>query len=456
MIQHKNRHAIETKDSYISYEELDLYIEELTISLLDNSNKKRKLVAVYTDNTIESIVMYVTCLKSGYPVMMLGKFSDINYGASVTDAYKPYYIWCKETEVTGYKRLITWKGYALYRIICEVEYKLHDNLALLLSTSGSTGSKKYVRISYDNLKSNTEAIIEALRISKRDKAMVMLPLCYTYGLSIINTYLSVGATLLITDYKVGNKEFWEFFDEHKGTAICGVPLLYDLLRTIHFDWEKHPTLKLATQAGGKLSARTEKYMLEKAFASGFDFAVMYGQTEATARISCHFLNENKAKLGSVGRCIPGGRITNQEGELVYYGENVTMGYASGYEELCLGDMNKGCLKTGDLGYIDEDGFIYITGRTKRIAKLNGIRVSLVELDDAIGEMIDRNIYSVQVRDKIILYIEDDSKEEVRKEMQAQIIESIINFGLSKYDLDIEFIKQLPRDERGKLHFSKEV
>ena len=223
---------------------------------------------------------------------------------------------------------------------------------------------------------------------------------YTYGLSIINSHLLVGAVLLLTEKALTQKEFWNFFKEAGATSFGGVPYTYEMLDRLRFYRMELPSLRYMTQAGGKLIPELHKKFAEYAEKNGKKFIVMYGQCEATARMG--YLPADKAieKCGSMGIAIPGGRFrligldgsTVTEpyttGELVYEGDNVTLGYAECGEDLLKGDEQHGVLETGDMAQFDEEGFYYIVGRKKRFLKIYGNRVNLDEIDRMVkGEFL---------------------------------------------------------------------
>lgn len=412
--------------------------------------KKGSLILIKCRTNVPSIMGYAAAMSCGVAVMLC---EDKDFDLGIIENYAPLYIWQRNEKIpVGYSEVYSEYGYVLLRADNEVGYNINKNLALLLSTSGSTGSSKFVRISRENIAYNTSAIINSLRINESDRAIVMLPISYTYGLSVVNTYLSVGATLLVTEYPVYHSRFWEFAREHSCSAICGVPYTYELIKKFGFLKTPIASLRLATQAGGKLSRDTEKYMLDLALSRNFDFAVMYGQTEATARMTCHILNENPDKLGSAGYVLPGGNIGVEDGELVYKGANVTMGYSDSYRDLAGGDERGGVLYTGDTGYIDVDGFVYITGRKKRISKLNGYRISLDELENLIQAECNTASACVERSDGIHIVLETEISDK-------HIIEIVRNYvakrtGINGRLINIDIICSLPRSESGKILYEK--
>ncbi|MFI6918412.1 AMP-binding protein [Nonomuraea spiralis] len=252
----------------------------------------------------------------------------------------------------------------------------HPDLAVLLATSGSTGNPKLVRLSREAVSANAAAIASALSIMPGEIAPTSLPLHYSYGLSVLNSHLAAGATVVLTEAGLLERSFWTHLDEHKCTSLAAVPYQYEMLRRLRFDRAEHPTISTLTQAGGRLNPE-----LVPLFAAQADrFFVMYGQTEATARITVLPPDRLADKPGSAGQAVPGGRLTIDEGEVVFHGPSVMMGYADSAADLARGDDLGGVLRTGDLGRLDDEGFLYITGRLKRIAKIFGVRINLDDVE----------------------------------------------------------------------------
>ncbi|MFC4111799.1 AMP-binding protein [Nonomuraea zeae] len=252
----------------------------------------------------------------------------------------------------------------------------HPDLAVLLATSGSTGNPKLVRLSRQAVLANAAAIASALSLVPDEIAPTSLPLHYSYGLSVLNSHLVAGASVMLTEAGLLERSFWTHLDAHRCTSLAAVPYQYEMLRRLRFDRAEHPALTTFTQAGGRLSPE-----LVTEFAGQCDrFYVMYGQTEATARIAVLPPDRLADKPGSAGVAIPGGRLSIDEGEVVFHGPNVMMGYAETAADLARGDDLGGVLRTGDLGWLDADGFLHITGRSKRIAKIFGVRINLDDVE----------------------------------------------------------------------------
>jgi acyl-CoA synthetase (AMP-forming)/AMP-acid ligase II len=270
--------------------------------------------------------------------------------------------------------------------------EIHPELSLLLSTSGSTGSPKLVRLRRENVEQNARSIAIGLDIDPDERPITSLPIHYSYGLSVLNSHLLRGACVVLTDHALTAQEFWKVFRQYGCTSMAGVPFSYQILRRLDLDKLELPTLRTLTQAGGRLDPPVVAHFSDLMRRRGGRFFVMYGQTEATARMTILPSERLPEKLGTVGRAIPGGRLEilgaideRGTGEVVYYGPNVMMGYAESAADLARGDELGGVLHTGDLGTLDADGFLTIVGRSKRIAKVYGLRINLDEIEATLRE-----------------------------------------------------------------------
>lgn len=451
--------AIDDKGDKISYSELADVWKDISSII-----PRRKLVFSICSNTIGSMVGYTAFLKNDIVPLLLSSDLDRNLLESLLNTYKPAYIWIPSNrikEFKGYKVKLNLYSYSLLKTNFEEEYELYEDLALLLTTSGSTGSPKLVRQSYKNILANTKSICQYLSIDENERPITTLPMNYTYGLSIINSHLYVGATILLTDKSIMEKDFWEFFKVEKATSFGGVPYTYEILNKLRFNRMELPSLKTMTQAGGKLSPELHKKYAQYAEERKIAFIVMYGQTEATARMA--YLPKEMAleKYGSMGIPIPGGRfslmdINNNEilkpnvvGELKYYGENVTLGYAECGEDLAKGDDNNGVLVTGDMAKRDDDGYYYIVGRKKRFLKIFGNRVNLDEVERIIkGKFQTLDCACTGVDDKMYIYITDAA---YLKEIRTYISQVT---GLNMKAFEVKEIKVIPKNDAGKTLYKK--
>ena len=313
--------------------------------------------------------------------------------------YKPSYIFCEKNKIRNdnlYKSILKYKSYILFERKKNEENVLNKDLMLLMSTSGTTGSPKFVRQSYLNVLSNTKKIIKYLNIKSQDITITSLPISYVYGLSVINTHLLAGATIVLTNRSMVEKKFWDLIATFKVNNFSGVPYNYSIIEKISKKGLPS-SLKYTTQAGGKMNRILIKNIINIYKKHEIKLIQMYGAAEATSRMS--YLNWKYAdkKIGSIGKPIPGGSfylIDKKEkkfkkkfkkGELVYQGKNVCMGYAESLRDLSLPDLNKGLLKTGDIAYKDNNGFYFIVGRKNRYTKIYGIRVDLSELESILSK-----------------------------------------------------------------------
>ena len=408
----------------ISYGQLAEKVSEIGSIIADDSSVKPLIINICT-NTIPCIVGYISFIENGYTVMMIPDTLPLKKYQEIINNYRPDYIYVPETHIlTAHiadnsgcrKKILGYMNYVLYSTrsadndIC----KINDSLALLLSTSGTTGSSKMVRISYKNIESNTVSIIKSLGIERDDAAITSLPCSYTYGLSVINTHIYVGATILVTDYKVADRRFWDFFTSKGGTSFAAVAYTYRMLMRMGFHKWSLPTLNKMTQAGEKLNGTVYEYLTNMSESKHIRFQPMYGQTEATARIAVMPYVDGykvlKEKAGSVGKVIEGGEIIisdkdeNGCGRIIYCGENVTMGYAYGRESLGNADERNGRLDTGDYGYVDKEGFLYICGRKDRYVKYAGKRIELDELESELEREFHVEINVDYIEDVFVIKV----------------------------------------------------
>ena len=437
--------AVVTDDGRrVSYAELKELADEWAAKI-----PRRSLVFLLVRNDLPSLVAYVACLRGGIVPLMLDAGIDEGLLAHFKGIYRPAYMWRAddgggELSATGAESIA-----------------LHDDLALLLTTSGSTGAPKLARQSYRNIEANTESIIEYLKLDASERPITTLPMNYTYGLSIINSHLCAGATLLLTMHGIMEREFWNFFTENAATSFGGVPYTYEMLDKLMFFRRKLPSLKTMTQAGGKILVPLHEKFARYAVENGKNFVVMYGQCEATARMS--YLPPERAldKIGSMGIAIPGGKFSLVDvdgreikepevpGELVYEGENVTLGYAECAADLAKGDERHGRLVTGDIAKVDKDGFYFIVGRKKRFLKIFGNRVNLDETERMVKAAFPGlDCACGGVDDKMRIYLTDDS--------QCSKVRDFISdkTHLNSSAFEVLAIPAIPKNASGKTLYSE--
>ncbi len=424
---------------------------------------RRCLVMCFCKNEMGSLLGYISFLNNNIVPIMVSNELEQSAVYRLLDVYRPDFLWVPDDKISayGFETVYSDAGYSLLKTgNCGV-YALYDELALLLTTSGSTGSPKFVRQSYKNIIANTNSIVEYLELDETERAITTLPMNYTYGLSIINTHLYAGAAVILTEKTIMQREFWQQFKENKATSFGGVPYIYEMLDKLRFFEMDLPYLRTMTQAGGKLSPELHKKFAEYAQKNGRHFVVMYGQTEATARMA--YLPHEKAleKYGSMGIAIPGGKfylidvngneITEPEvtGELVYEGENVTLGYAVCGEDLCKGDEWHGRNVTGDMAKRDKDGFYYITGRKKRFLKIFGSRVNLDETERMVKAAFpETDCACGGVDDKMYVFVTAENYEDRIKKFLSE------KMSLNPSAFEIKHIEKIPRSESGKVLYKE--
>ena len=433
----------------------EIFTYEDVINLSNNLYEKinhRCLVLQLCENSIGSLIGYISFLRNGIVPMMIDKNINIDLLLNLISIYKPEYLYVPTLTLSftsfQYEVLHKENNYFLIKTNYDESYSLHDDLALLLTTSGSTGSPKFVRQSYENIISNTNSIIEYLDIDNNERPITTLPMNYTYGLSIINTHLSIGATILLTSKTLMQKEFWDFFKLYEATSFGGVPYTYEMLRRLRFLSMNLPSLKTMTQAGGKLPLELTKEFAEFAKDRFIKFVVMYGQTEATARMSYLDSDYSLTKCGSIGKAIPGGNFRlGEDKELIYEGDNVTLGYAICGEDLIKEDENIKVLFTGDIAEIDNEGFYYIIGRKKRFIKIFGSRINLDEIEQLIKTIVTE-CACTGVDDKLSVYLTSNKKEEDVKNLLTK------KLSLHTSSFEIKIIDSIPKNESGKILYTK--
>lgn len=440
----------------ISYQELRDKSDYLARKLEDN---KKQLIFLYADNSYQSIISYLAILRSGNTCFIIDDTLACEIKAELVDKYQPETIITKTiTYHNNYNEFVFEDEIHIYSN-CKFNKEnseIHEDLALLLSTSGSTGSPKLVKLTYNNLQSNAESIAKYLNITELERPITSLPISYSYGLSVINSHLLQGATIILTNKSIVLRDFWNVFKNNACTSFSGVPYSYTLLEKIKFQELELPSLTTMTQAGGRLSNAMQNKYYNLALSKSFKFFIMYGQTEATARMSYLPMKKSPEKIGSIGYPIPGGQfriISNQkdvtdeglEGEIVYTGDNVMMGYAENRSDLYKEDENKGRLFTGDIGRRDNDGYFYVTGRLNRFIKLHGSRYNLDEFEKTI-----ENKFGITT----ICYGEDDNLIVGIKSGDVTLLPKIKNkimkiYKIHSSTINIQLISSIPYNKYGK-------
>lgn len=400
----------------------------------------RMLMFHYISNTVEGVAQFLGAAFAGHVIALLDPKLPAQAKSDLAARYNPGIILDNGTE-----------------LVHDRPVELHPELAVLLSTSGSTGSPKFVRLSASNLACNARAIAEVLDIRAPEVGSGHLPLHYSYGLSVLTSHLSAGAPLHLTERGFLDPDFWPQMKRWRIAHLPGVPFHYNTLRRFNFSKLDLPDLRVMTQAGGNLDVRVRKMAHDYMEARGGRFHVMYGQTEAAPRITTLSHEDFAKHAETVGPALPGGRIeiigTNGapdvEGEVIYHGPNVMMGYSEKPDDLVLGDDMKGRLATGDIGRLDEEGRLTITGRINRMGKIAGLRVNLDEVERALSGFGEEFVV-VGKGEVLLLYHLPNADLETLKERALKQLSD--RFTLPKTAYRFQEIAEFSRTSRDKIDY----
>lgn len=440
--------AIDDSGRSITYGEICDFAAEFARQL-----PQRSLIFILSENCIGSLLGYTAALSNRIVPLIISAATEEGLYNHLYELYQPEYLWMPQTKVEGKEIVFSAWGYCLVKTGNQPA-PMYDELSLLLPTSGSTGSPKLVRHSYRNIEANAENVRRLFKLDGTEKAMAILPMHYTMGLSVIASHLLAGATLLLSGRSLLDKGFWATLKE--ATSFTGVPYSYEILTKMRFTRMDLPNLKMITQGGGKLSEAMWNTLAQYAADKGKQFIATYGQSECTARMA--YLPPELAlqKVCCIGIAEPGGQLSivddngnetfegEAQGEMVYRGENVTLGYATCREDLLKGDENHGVMHTGDLARRDKDGCYFIIGRLKRFLKIYGLRIGLDEVERMIKAEYNTDCYCKGDDEKLIVLVTDPK-------LQAVLPEYIEGkTHLFHQRIEVQVVKEILRNEAGKV------
>ena len=442
-IEHIDTHrlaAIDSEGGKVTYGEI--------LQLADYIAKtipERALCFMRVGNNVTSLSWVMASLISRklVPLILNAKTDEALY-SNLLETYKPAYIWQDGTLNRTNNPIVP----------------LYEELSHLLPTSGSTGSPKLVRHCYDNIEAAGLNISTFFEIKETDRPLMVLPLYYTMGMSMVFSHLKVGATILITGRNMTDAVFWKFIKEEHATSFTGVPYSFQILNLMRFFRMDLPDLELLTQGGGKMPHELNVKFAEYCRDHGKRWIATYGQSECTARMAYLPAKWAVEKAGSIGIAVPNGELSlidtvgnpiitpHTEGEMCYRGRNVTLGYARQYIDLERGDERHGFIQTGDLAYFDEDGCYYIVGRMGRFLKLFGMRVGLDECEQIIASDCQIESACVGTDEKMIVYITDANKSQAVKDALVEKTHIVAT------SFEVRVINEIPKNEAGKKLYSK--
>ena len=439
-------------NSTVSYAELGQWVARNRELL--RQIERPALAFQFCPNSPAAVAAYLACLAERIPLGLAEPAAELR--ARVIAAYAPNALILPSAEASpeGFARLGELAGgdLSLWHRPGGYAAAPHPDLAVLLATSGSTGDAKFVRLSFANLESNALAIAGYLGLGPAEIAIQSLPMHYSYGLSVVNSHLVSGGAVAIPKYSFLHPEFWRMAGECRCTSFAGVPYMYETLHRMRLLPTDRPALRTLTQAGGPLRVELAKHYHETARRSGGRLFVMYGQTEATARMAYVPPERLAEKFGSIGMAIAGGRLWLEPvkdepslRELHYSGENVMLGYASGPADLARGDQTGGVLATGDLAECDTDGFFRITGRLNRFAKLLGKRINLASVEAEIAGKFSTPAAAIEGAEGLRVFVAGGDPAQIHGHLAALL-------GVPPSAVAVVALDRLPRLASGKLDY----
>ena len=447
--------AIDDSGEQITYGDLVALRGEMSAVM-----QERELVFCLCENRVGALAGFLALYDCRDVCLMLGTKIDKDLLANLCETYHPSYFWMPESNVKefSFDAVFCYKGY----VLCKTNFDapaMHADLSFLMTTSGTTGSPKLVRHKYGNIESNAKNVAAVFGWRENERGIIDLPMHYTMGLNVIASHLYAGATVLLIEAGLMNPKYWDFIKEQKGSNFTGVPFSYEILNRLRFWKMDLPHLTTMAEGGGKLSDVLFKVFADNAAERGKRFFATFGTTETSARLAYLPPEEATTHIGSIGKAIPEGKLTlvdengqeiaeaDVEGELLYEGPNVTMGYATSIEDLYKGDEFLGLYETGDLAKKDADGYFYVVGRKKRFLKLCGLRVSLDQSEKIISEHFGIECACAGDDAKMNIYITVDGlKEKVGKLISEKT-------GIKTSFFEVIVVNSIPRFDSGKINYS---
>jgi acyl-CoA synthetase (AMP-forming)/AMP-acid ligase II len=416
------------------------------------------VVFLQAESTIDAVVDYLALRAAEVPVVMLDPAMAEADLDRLIASYRPAAVLRASRPIDGYSSATTQDAerFELRRDNDEAPVSWAERAAVLLPTSGSTGNPKLVQLTAQNLDVNAADIATVLGITGDDRGLAPLPLFYSYGLSILNSHLAAGATAVLSTASPLRPEFWDVVSGQQVTSIPGVPYSYEMFRRAGLLDRNLTSVRYMTQAGGKLPKDQVVEFHAGLAAKDCKLFVMYGQTEAAPRMSTLPSDDLPSSAGSVGFALPSGRFDivdaddSGTGEVVYEGPNVMIGYVNSRADLGVRTQHGG-LRTGDLGHLDDDGRLFITGRLKRMAKLFGTRVNLDDIEATFAAAAP--VAAVEGKNSITVFIEgaDDEGVDANKTEAKQLERKL---RVPPRTIRVSSIEQLPLTGNGKIDYRR--
>lgn len=475
--------AIQQGERSLSYR--DWYCKsEYIASLVNNAvDKQSKCIGLFIPNSIEYAISYFSILFSERVIIPIGTNSkpieiismlryleiDLIITSSSSQSYlidalesydkKITIIVCDTSEITVINENLN----LIDKSDCLIQNNTDDDVVIMLHTSGTTSNPKRVMLTHTNLITNVESNIASLELTSTDVVLIALPMHFGYcNTAQFLTQVYLGGKIVILDSKMFlPKIFFQTVEKEKVSLFTGVPSMLFMLYSYNFvDNYDYSTLRYILFGGGKMPIEKLKLLIDRF--STVSFLQTYGQTECSPRVTLLSSKYYKSKIGSVGKEIPNVKVrivndkdealaANQIGEIIVSGKNVMKGYYKN-PELTNKVIRDGWLHTGDLGYKDEEGFLYLTGRIKNIIISGGINIYPEEVEQIL-------LQHESVVDCYVYGIEDDllgeipvAKVVLKDEIQTGILREYCSKYLTKYKIPINFevVDALEKTYNGKI------
>lgn len=438
---------IDDKGNSITYREL---VKEAGI--IKQYIKEKSIIFILCDHNIETIeFVYKVLYSNRIPLLLSNKISK-ELLEHLLDIYEPQYIYCKkEYEYSNrFHSIVEFGDYMLLRTN-NVLYPIHPELALLMSTSGTTGSTKLVKLSYENLYDNVEHMCERINLKSEQKGISPLPINHIYGLAFCLWNWQRGATLLISEESIISNKFNDFYIREKANIFAATPSIYRMMQKIQFwDSDKLAYLHIA-MSGGEQMTKEEQYNLVSML--GNKFWISYGQTECSCIISTTNFDKDNIKFRSVGKALDNINIdiNDKNGEIIVKSKSVCMGYAHNIIQLSEGDVNQGTIFTGDRGYMDEDGYIYLEGRLARDIKILGKRVCLDDIEEYLkSKFVDIEFACIGLDNCVVVFY-NRIEENIEKRTSDLLRE---NMNIPYKFIFCMYLEQFPKSDTNKIGYTE--
>ncbi len=494
--KYPDKTALIAGDVRAPYVHINSEANKLARLLLDHSIKKGDRVVLILENCPEYVISYYGVLKAGGVVVPLGTALKPASLRHLLSQLNPRALICSKKSIAMLRscgldhfdikmlittepvndglflniKMISWEEMNSFNITGNINSPIDcSTLATIIYTSGSSGTPKGVMLSHENIIANTKSICQYLNLTKNDVQMVVLPFFYVMGKSLLNTLFAVGGTLVINNQFAYPYSILEQMIEEKITCFSGVPSTYTFLlhrSSLKACRNKLNLLRLCSQAGGHMSAKTKLKLLQ-VLPDHTDLYIMYGATEASARLSYLEPEELTNKINSIGKPIPGVKlkvldVNNKEvapgkiGEIVAKGSNIMQGYWND-PETTAAVLDEHGYHTGDQGYMDEDGYLFLTGRKDSLLKVGGHRINPQEIEDAVMETdLAVEVAVVGLKDSLLGYKLIAIVAPINETVVIKMIMERCATILPKYKLPttIKFVKALPKKTNGKIDKSR--